>query len=837
MKKYTLCARGGVSIAALIFSVAAHAQSGGAGAGGSGAQVNAANEVGEIVVTANKRNENVSKVGLSIAVLSAQTLNERRITTLENIASVVPGLTFALSGTGTPILTLRGVGFNESSLGVYPAVSVYIDQAPLPFPVLSARSAYDLERVEVLKGPQGTLFGQNSTGGAINLIAAKPTRHFDMGGDMSFGRFNAVEGNFHVSGPITDTLRGRLAITGAHSDDWQYSATSDRTLGHTSYVAGRMLLDWDATDALKMSLNINGSRDESQPQAAQLIGIRVQGWSPTRALYHQALLNPVFSDGNPRIADWAGIQLDPATGATSASAPYAFGPMSTWKLADFTPYSNRRQFQGALRADYHFENGITLTSLTSYDWYDQKQRTDDSGSSLVLNTLQKNDGYIKSFNQEVRLANDPKSAIRWVIGGNYESSITYEDQIIRYTDIANDSPDLDFINGSGTTNKQNIKNYAFFGNLEYDVTSKLTLKGAARYTDSSIKSSICGYTAPGGNVYHLFNYLGGLLSSVPFAPIGENDCFTLNSTYTPGAPITGELKQHNVSWRGGVDYKVTPDILLYANVSRGYKAGSYPTLSASTYIADKPVSQEQVTAYEVGYKAALFDRKLRLTGAAFYDDYRDKQVRGRLLDPVFGALETLVNIPKSRIMGLEADATANVAPGLTLDASGTYLSSRIDTGPAAPYNYNILGLVDSFSGDKLPFTPKWSGTFNADYRFQTGKGYNPFMGFTVTAVSSQDSTPGGSKLNYFANRGPGGSEAGVPVFLAPGVKNPYIINGHATVDLRAGIESANKQWRIMIWGKNVFNKYYWNNVVTGTDSVARQAGMPATYGVTVSMHL
>ncbi|MES2492837.1 MAG: TonB-dependent receptor plug domain-containing protein, partial [Pseudomonadota bacterium] len=145
---------------------------------------------GDIVVTANKREQNLNNVGLTITALSADALQERRLTSLADLANSIPGLAFATSNTGTPILTLRGVGFNESSLGVYPAVSLYVDQIPLPFPAMGAHSAFDLQRVEVLKGPQGTLFGQNSTGGAINYIANKPTATFEAGGDISYGRFN-----------------------------------------------------------------------------------------------------------------------------------------------------------------------------------------------------------------------------------------------------------------------------------------------------------------------------------------------------------------------------------------------------------------------------------------------------------------------------------------------------------------------------------------------------------------------------------------------------------------------------------------------------------------------
>jgi outer membrane receptor protein involved in Fe transport len=141
-------------------------------------QAKGTDTIEEIIVTANKREETLSKVGLTVTALSGEQLAERGVTSLQDLASVVPGLSFTASSTNTPVLTLRGVGFNDNSLGIYPAVSVYTDQAPLPFPVYGMHSAYDLERIEVLKGPQGTLFGENSTGGAINYVAAKPTNTF-----------------------------------------------------------------------------------------------------------------------------------------------------------------------------------------------------------------------------------------------------------------------------------------------------------------------------------------------------------------------------------------------------------------------------------------------------------------------------------------------------------------------------------------------------------------------------------------------------------------------------------------------------------------------------------
>ena len=359
----------------------------------------------DIVVTANKRSENLSKVGMSVTAISGEALQERKITSLQDLASVVPGLQFASSTSNTPIFTLRGIGFNENSLGVYPAVSVYLDQAPLPFPVLASHTAFDLERVEVLKGPQGTLFGQNSTGGAINYIAAKPTSSFEAGGDISYGRFNQVAGNLYLSGPLSDTLQARVAATGLRQDAWQRSVTRPGdTNGKQEYYAGRFLLDWAPTDTIKLALNVNGWVDKSDPQAQQLIAkhpLDVAAIKP-------GFLAAPFVTGNARLADWTAKILDPATGT----------------IADFSPFSDRKFYQLALRGDVDLTADLTLTSLTTYDHFTQKQSTDGDGLALNNFDLPHTDGQLKSFNQELRLANAQSNSFRWILGANYEHSTT-----------------------------------------------------------------------------------------------------------------------------------------------------------------------------------------------------------------------------------------------------------------------------------------------------------------------------------------------------------------------------------------------------------------------------
>lgn len=779
---------GSISWAAIAASAPATAQS----------QAASEVDVNEIVVTANKREQNLNKVGLTVTAISGEALAERGITSLQDVAAAVPGLAFAPSANNTPILTLRGIGFNESSLGVYPAVSVYVDQAPLPFPVLASHSAYDLERIEVLKGPQGTLFGQNSTGGAINYIAAKPTDAFAAGGDISYGRFNQIEGNAYVSGPIAPDMRARLAVTGLSADGWQYSNTrpGDKN-GKQSYVAGRFLLDWDASEAFRFSVNVNAWHDTGEPQAAQFILMRPQTPSTVPP---QQLTYP-FTAENPRAADWS--------------------------TGELTPQSNRKFIQGALRADLDLTDDISVTSLTSYADYDQTQTTDGDGSSLNVTDLQADTGTIKSFNQELRIANASRSQFRWVLGANYEKSKTFESQRLRYVDGSNSSAPLNFINDSITLNRQNIENYAVFGNLEYELGSGITLKGAARYTKSRNKVSICGNDSGDGRINGLFNGLGAVLGTVPFTPISNaspslSRCYALDENLVPGTtPYLKTLSEDNVSWRAGIDYQASNSVLVYANISRGYKAGSFPILAAATETQYNPVTQESVTAYEAGVKAGFWDRKAQFNAAIFYYDYKDKQVLGKVLDPVFGILDTLTNVPKSRVLGLEAELTLRPVDGLTLAGSVTYLDTEIRNYTGVDY----IGNTRSFRGEPLPFTPKWNYAANIDYRFSNMGGGAPFVGVSVSGHSASDTVPGGNSIVI----------APAPTSrILPGLVHPFTTPPYATVDARLGYEADGGAWKFMAWTKNMFDKYYWTNVVTASDYSARYAGRPATYGVTVS---
>lgn len=742
--------------------------------------------IADIVVTANKRNQSLLDVGQTVSVLSADTLANNNVVSLEGIASAVPGLSFSKTLGDTPILTLRGVGFNEESLSAYPAVSAYTDEVPLPFPVMATHVLLDLERVEVLKGPQGTLFGQNSTGGAINFIAAKPTEEFGAGGSVSYARFNRVEANGYMTGALTSHLKARLAVQAVHGDDWQKSYTRDDTLGEEKYVVGRLLLDWTPSEKVHFLLNANGWVDKSDPQALQYIVNDVQSLPFAK---HE-LVNYPFSPASPRAADW--------------------GP--------FEPFADKRMGQIALRSDFNFSGGITLTSLTSYAYYRQRAAQDRDGIALAALDQPLHNGHISTFGQELRLANESEASLRWVIGGNIEESKVTDLSRVAFDDISGSNPFSFFIYRNQIEGRNNNRNIAGFVNAELDVLPHLTVKAGARYTDSRQRFSFCNSDLGDGRVNLLYQALGG-----PNSPVLQpGDCVTLNDQGVPNVgPFQDTLKENNVSWRLGADYKLASGGLLYANISRGYKAGAYAVFSGITFEALAPLKQESMTAYEVGAKLRLFGGRGQLSASAFYYDYRDKQVRGFINDQLFGAVVSLVAVPKSRVIGADADLTVRMLDDLTLTGSVTFLDTKVQDY----VGYDVVGQIRNFQGSDLPFTPRWSGSVSADYRPQLAGGGRPFIGATVNFRSTSESAFDGSGILA--------TSVGTGEY-APGFERPFKMKGYALLDLRAGYGWDDGRYKISVFGQNVFNRYYTTNSLVVTDTISQYVGRPATYGVKFS---
>jgi outer membrane receptor protein involved in Fe transport len=281
------------------------------------------------------------------------------------------------------------------------------------------------------------------------------------------------------------------------------------------------------------------------------------------------------------------------------------------------------------------------------------------------------------------------------------------------------------------------------------------------------------------------------------------------------------LDENSTSWVTGANFKATDNTLLYANISKGFKAGSVPHVSGAVFDAYAPVKQESILAYELGTKTEFLNNILTVDAAAFYYDYKNKQTRAKFVDPVFGALDRLLNVPKSTIKGAEFEITARPFMGVRLTASATYLDAKVKQYTGAIGQERVGGLLlpvnASFDGVRLPFAPELQYSVRGDYLFPLSGSLQGFFGIGVNGQTNSVSTlvkPGSVTF---------GASAGL-----------YDINPYALVNLNLGIEDTNNRWRASIWGKNVFDKYYWSNATQTYDDFVRYTGRPAEFGITVS---
>ncbi len=731
-------------------------------------------DTADIIVTAQKRSERLTDVPLSITAVSGDSLVRRGVTGAADLERVVTGFSYQPSPYGVPVFAIRGVGFFETSLAVAPTVTVYLDQVPLPFLAMTPGVAFDLERVEALKGPQGTLFGQNSTGGAINYIAAKPTKTFQVGVNAGYGRFNQFDADAFVSGPISETFAARLAVRSEQRDGWQKSFTRDDTLGKRDFLTGRFLLDWTPSDAVRFEFNVNGWRDKSDTQAGQ---------------YRQ------FD------------QTVPANGRTDAAialANYPLAPMDI-RSADWDAGKSFRRddsfFQLSLRGDLEMGDVGTLTSITAYS--ELKARTPTDADGVNFNDLQVNRiGYIHSFAQELRAAGNA-GAFKWIVGGNVAVDTSDDNQFVDSIG-SNQKFQSILFTGFQNVNHQRVSTWAAFGGLDFQITPTLTAQGSLRYTMQDRNFTGC-LRDVGGGLARGFTVVSTLFSGTPTPPLAPGACVSLGADNKPVTIKKDKLDQNNLSWRVGLNWKPIEDMLLYANVTRAYKAGSFGTLPALKASQLTPVVQESLLAYEAGAKMSLLDRRVQVSAAGFYYDYTDKQILGNINTGFpFGNLPGLVTIPKSSIRGGEVEIQARPADGLSLTFGATYVDSKVDGDYSIPDPY---GRIVNLNGQQFPNTPKWQIVSDGEYRLPVSDALEVYAGAGVKYRSSS--------------------------YAAFGQRTLFAIKSYALLDLRAGVQSRDGVWNAQIWGRNVTNKRYLLSASHSVDTVIQLIGMPATYGLTL----
>lgn len=764
----------------------------------------------EIVVTAQKRAQNMNDVGVAISAFSGDQMKELGIGGATDMAAHTSGLVMTeTQPAGIPIYTIRGVGFDDISVSSSSTVGVYVDEVALPYPVMTRGMAFDVERIEVLKGPQGDLYGRNNTGGAINFVNNKPTAEFEAGVSADYGRYDFTKLEVFVSGSVADHLNGRVAVTGTQQDEWQESITTEDELGAKDEFAARALLEWEASDNLSVLFNLHANRDQSDNQAAFAIKNHNYGAPVTK-------LDPISVTNDPSL--YIGLnQLLSSFGFVLPAPTQQFVDMTGFvqqsedaRRADWSlkPQRDNSAWGASVTVNWDIDDAYSLTAITGYDYFERDETFDYDGTALEISDIT-NDSEVQSLSQEVRASFDDGGDLTW-IAGLYFSTDSVEEAI--NGNIGNT------LGGSGggfgfnqysQAYEQDTDTRGVFGHAEWQLTEQFRAIAGVRYTYEEREWTGCTYDVDGGITW-LYNNIFGYTHSGG-GSFAQGDCLTIDGTEVdnvadfdvdnPG-PYNDIIVTENVSGKIGLDYMPNDDWLVYASVGTGFKSGGYNGNPANDHSQLEPYQEEGLLAYELGFKATLLEQTMQLNGALFHYDYRDKQVYDAV-DTFFGPLANLTNIPRSTIQGGELEMQWRPLQGLDVKLAASYLDSRVD-------EYIDFYGADQ-EGKELPQTPQWQYNGIISYEFPLTEG---LLIRATTDFSYSDS--------YHTLIG---TAAGTVDYDEMQVENYWLVNA------RLGVEAEDGRWSVAAWVKNLEDKYYQPSNNFGNDIMFGMAGMGRTYGV------
>ncbi|AZI37206.1 TonB-dependent receptor [Caenibius tardaugens NBRC 16725] len=636
--------------AAITLPVAAHAQDQGKQA-----------DLNEIIVTAQKRSQSIHDVGIAITSLSGEELQKSKATDVSAVAAQIPGVV-ATTSSNLPAFTMRGIGMNDFASNFDAPIALYVDEVYRSKPYMASVPFFDIDHVEALKGPQGTTFGRNSTGGSVNFYTNAPTF-------TNEGAINAQIDNYgraRVDGFVNIKLSSELALRGSYyiaqgSGGPYRNLYTGKRFGGPNQFAGRIQALWEHNNTT-IRLVGYGFRDKSELTPYKAPGIYNADGSLCPQLFNNAILQ--HADACLK------FPVNPGPGTEGQREPNGKRNFA----ADFPWKANNRALGGYLRIEQE-AGPLTITSLTSYDTFRRDQNEDSDASIFVsANTLLYSN--IHQFSQELR-ATGQFGPLRVLVGGYYEHDS------IRSAESANLAQNTivllpPFAPRLASAFRQKVRSLAIYTNNELELTDKLSFIFGLRYTSDRI--SVDGATF-----------------------LGADDPTGASHTITPVIPvdaIDGKRTDGTTSFRGQINFKATPDHLFYASVSRGFRSGGYSVPFGGAISTFAP---EQLTAYEVGSKSRFLDRTIDLNLAAFYYDYRD--IQATVNDPASPLVAVTRNIGKSRTYGFEGDLTWRPDPSLTLRLGATYLDAKYNKTDATIQTYN--GLIP-LKGKRPINTPKWS---------------------------------------------------------------------------------------------------------------------------------
>jgi iron complex outermembrane recepter protein len=739
--KQTLLAGCAIAAIALSPAVASAQDTGTPGAGTTGtapagqAAESTAEGVGDIVVTARRVQERLQDIPVAVSALSGAQLTQQGIREVRDLNAMVPNLSVqqANAGAGAAVFTIRGQSLSNILLSIDPAVGLYIDGVNVPRAWGVRAALVDIGRVEVLRGPQGTLYGKNSTGGAVSFYTADPTDEFGARAEVSVGNYDSVNANGVLNLPLGQDLAARFVLQRSRHDPFHRSNVTGigRAKDDTWYGRGKLkysgenftaVLTADFTDMdlggnpadFRGASNFNAATNNALVQVAIETGINPLAISngpitgATAAAITARGLNPADYSLTP-------AQRAAALAALNAQTTNNFYRSNSGFLGHQATFSGK---SASLDLTWELSDYLKVRSISGYRKFHTETGTDGDATAFTINEARQ-PTEDRFFSQEFQLLGGDKT-LTWVAGLYYSNEKGHLREWSRTTPgIQVNRARLGLSSTPVTLAESEITNKSIgaFAQGNLHVTDALTITAGARWTRETKGAALHNGNLTGSFVNGVFQGYGDATLSGGFGPfvctIGVN-----GAVIAPGQDCTRREKDSfkKPSWLLSADYKITPDVLVYAKFATGFKGGGQQAratgASDANYEAFKP---ETTTEYEIGIKSELFDRRVRFNLAAFRDKYKDIQKNQFVVPPV----TIVANAASATIKGVEAELTVRPVEALTLTGNVGYLDAKYghDANPGCTSPFQ----VGCFFGQAWP-APKWNYTLGAQYVMPTQVG-------------------------------------------------------------------------------------------------------------------
>ena len=723
----------------------------------------------EIIVTAQKREERLQDIPLAVSVIGGDAVANNGGITLENAQYLVPSLNFRKSGTSlNQALFLRGVGTINFSIAAEPSVAAVLDGVVLSRAGEGFTDLFDVERIEVLRGPQGTLFGKNASAGVVSIVTKRPTADFGATVEASYFTKSEYRGRATVNVPLAANVRSRFTGFYGNYDGNVNNLTKGSKVNGYEHYGLRGAIEADVSENIMLTLR-GDYRKANDDCCAEIIGT-----TPTNAAA-LALANTGFIGADSRnIRQNLVTATKEESWGISLQADIALGEHSLTSITSYRGWDN--------------------TEIRDGDWLDQPY--------VGLNQLHDNGPQTSNtFTQELRIASPTGQFLEYVVGAYYskaESDRTFTRNVITCSasTLAAVVPGLvpcSTASGASTITTpagtadfgSTFKNVSVFGQTTLNLSDSLRLIGGLRYTHDTLDvNHIRRTTLSGPGVQGNFDagvYNNGLIATLPATGFVAG---TSN-----GVPFTTSTSNNNLSGKAGVQADLTENNMAYASYTRGYKGPAYNIFYNLTTVGAGVIAPETVNAYEVGLKNTFLDGDLIVNLAAYYAKYNNYQANSP--DFVAGVRTTrLTNAGSVSTKGFELDFVATPSRNFTLSGGVAYNKARVEDFRLPPGADSTQLLA---KGTPLANAPKWKMSLGAQYDIETS-------GFANIELGSQIAMQSDQIYELSPN---------------PAVRLGSTVDGYAIVDLTAALVDPNDGWRVAFQVKNLFDKSFASSIVSG----------------------